>query len=59
MLPLLLFFAYVEGFAWASSWLARKQGHSGTAWFFVGGIFGPLALIALSLLQDGHNESVA
>lgn len=37
-------------FTFLSGWIAGRRGHSTKLWYWLGAIFGPIALLAIALL---------
>jgi 4-hydroxybenzoate polyprenyltransferase len=38
-------------FTFLSGWIAGRRGHSSKLWYWLGAIFGPIALLAIALLS--------
>ena len=43
-------FLLLVAFTLLSGWIAARRGHSTTLWYWLGGILGPIALLAIALL---------
>ena len=53
VLMITVFCAYLSGKT------AIRRGHAVKAWYWMGAIFGPFALIAVYLLPRSHNKATA